>query len=175
MSMWVSMFANVGVFLGFLGVAYQLHLNTLGLAAASEHSASQLSSNTEIALMGDTGYAAVAKAMLRPHELNHEEVVQTWAYFSLAQMSAARSFDDYREGRVSEGNWLVAREVFISYINFPFGRIWWNAAKPSYSDSRTTAFFDAVQQGLDQVPENLTQQWLIEMHREAGKLQSAID
>ena len=62
------MFANVGVFVGFLGVAYQLHLNTLGLAAASE------------------------------------------------------------------GNWLTAREVFISYINFPFGRIWWNAAKPSYSD-----------------------------------------
>jgi len=54
-SHWIGLLANVGVFVGFLLVAYQLHLNTQSLQASSIEKTHDLLSNAKIALMGDTG------------------------------------------------------------------------------------------------------------------------
>ncbi len=173
LSQWISVIANVGVFLGFVIIAYQLQLNTVSLKASSINQASNLSQNAEIALMGDTGYAAVAKSILTPSELSPAELMQVWSYFSMANYSASQAHNDFQEGLVTEEDWNYSRDIFISYINFPIGRVWWDSHRRAYTDTKMMGFIDAVQERLDETPKDLTQKQFVEMIDAAKKLGDA--
>ena len=113
---WVGIVANVGVLLGFILVAYQLQLNTTALQTTSKHKTNELLSNAEMALMGDTGNAAFAHALLDPESVTPEEMVQIWSYFSLSFLSVSQVFFDYRDGLVSEERWQYAADLYISGV-----------------------------------------------------------
>lgn len=53
-------------------------------------------------MMGDTGYAAMAKSMTDPKSLSPDELMQMWAYLSLTSFSATLAFGDYNQGIISE-------------------------------------------------------------------------
>lgn len=167
---WVSLLANIGVVLGFVVVAYQLNLNTESLRASSSYQRSDLATNAEVAMIGDTGYAAYAKSMVNPAGLTQAEMIQVWAYFSIAQVSAVQAYMDYESGRITDADWDFSRQSFASYFNYPLGRIWWEETVKAMTFSGNTAFFDAVQEVLDQSPENATSTWFLEMNRRAGEL-----
>ncbi len=99
---WVGIVANLGVFAGFLLVAYQLHQNTIGLQSNAAYNSNELLANSDTALMGDTGYAAMAKSMTDPKSLSPDELMQMWAYLSLTTFSATLAFEDYNQGIISE-------------------------------------------------------------------------
>ena len=122
---WISIIANIGVFVGFLLVAYQLQLNTKALATTGSHKSSELFSNAEMALMGDTGSSALAKALLHPALISDEELMQVWSYFSLGFLAASQAFEDYQSGVISEERWLFVADLYISYINHPVGLLYW--------------------------------------------------
>ena len=103
---WVGILANVGVLVGFVLVAYQLQLNTTALQTTSKHKTNELFSNAEMALMGDTGNAAYAHALLDPESITPEEMVQNWSYFSLSFYAASQVYFDFQDGLVSEERWL---------------------------------------------------------------------
>lgn len=167
---WVGVVANVGVFAGFLLVAYQLHQNTMSLQSTSVSTANQLFANSDTAMMGDTTYAAFAHALIDPAHLSPEEVAQMWAYSSVTLFSANVAFDDYRQGIISEDRWNAIRDVFVTYINHPVGRIIWNTQAQGFAASEDRGFFESVQKRLDEVPPNTTQHWFREMIEEVRAL-----
>jgi len=171
---WVGLLANVGVFVGFVLVAYQLHLNTQGLQASSIETTHDILSNAEMALMGDTGYDAYAKSILNPADLSPGELMQVWTYQSMAYIAAFQSFIDFREGRVSEETWINQREVFISHFNYPLGRIWWEEAQ-SASEPETVVFFESVNESLRTQPPNQTSTWFTNMLKRAQGLRADTD
>ena len=66
---WVAIFANIGVLMGFLFVAYQLQLNTTALQTSSTHKTNELFAMLESSLMGDTAHEAFAQAMIDPYSI----------------------------------------------------------------------------------------------------------
>ena len=160
---WVGIVANVGVFAGFLLVAYQLHQNTVGLQSTSVSNSSQLFASADLSMMGDTTYAAFAHALTDPASMSPEELAQMWAYFSVSLFSANVAYDDYRQGIISEDRWLGIRDTFVSYINHPVGRIIWAAQADSFAESANRDFFETVQARLDASPPDVTQAWFLEM------------
>lgn len=168
---WVSLLANIGVLFGFVAVAYQLHLNTTSLEAASSHLTKELSTSAEVALMGDTGHAAYAKSIVNPSQMTHSEIVQLWAYFSIAHMAATQSFTDYQEGRTTERSWHIQRELFVSYFNYPLGLVWWESNEPVYGSDHHNDFFSSVQEKLGSVPENVTRNWFLEIYEKSRSLE----
>ena len=157
MSQWISLVANVGVFVGFILIAYQIQQNNTTLLTSSVHNSNELFSNSELALMGDTGYAALTKALDDPGGISKEELMQVWSYLSVANYSAVQVYDDYKLGVISKERWLIARDTYISYINHPVGLIWWKSMGSAFENTGNRAYFDAIEEGLSQTPENLTQ------------------
>lgn len=167
---WTSLAANVGVFLGFLMLAYQIHQQSAALASTSNQQSYQLFASGEEALMGDTGFAAYAKAMDSPESLSPEELVQVWTYLTVATYTALQVFEDYRQGVVSKETWLYAREIFVGYINHPVGLIVWEAyAKFPHAEAQR--FIAAIQERLDEVPRNAAQQQFRYFLGEVAKIQ----
>lgn len=156
---WVGIAANVGVFAGFLLVAYQLHQNTVSLQSASGYTSNELFASADTAMMGDTAYAAYAQSLTDPASLSPEELMQIWSYSSVTLFSAIVAFDDDQQGVISEARWLAVREIFVSYINHPVGRIIWAAQAEGSEKSEGRPFFDSVQARLDELPPDATQLW----------------
>ncbi|MGD2047173.1 MAG: hypothetical protein PVH96_13250, partial [Gemmatimonadota bacterium] len=145
---WVAILANVGVFAGFVLVAYQLHQNTISLQSNSAYTSNQLFASSDMSMMGDTTYAAFAHALTDPPSLSPEELAQMWAYSSVTMFSAVVAFDDHEQGVISEPHWLAARDTFVSYINHPIGRIIWAAQADALETAGNRAFFESVQERL---------------------------
>ena len=158
-SQWVGVLANIGVLLGFLVIAYQLQLNRDSMQQASNQQSSSLGTSAEVALMGDTGYAAYAKSIVSPSELTHEELVQFWTYMSIAQLNAQQAFIDYSEGRISKQGWFSARDTFVFYFNYPMGRVWFEESKRVAEGTELSAFYESAQEALDRVPIDQTSKW----------------
>jgi hypothetical protein len=167
---WIGIVANVGVFAGFLLVAYQLHQNTLSLQSTSVYTSNQLFASSDMSMMGDTSYAAFAHALTDPARISPEELAQMWGYVSVTMFSASVAFDDYRQGIISQDRWLGIRETFVSYINHPIGRIIWTAQGAGFQSSPNRPFFEAIQQRLDEIPPNATQGWFRDMLEQARAL-----
>jgi hypothetical protein len=168
---WVAILANLGVFAGFVLVAYQLQQNSQALVSASSHTTAELFSNGDIAMIGDTGYVAFAKALDEPQNITRDELVQLWSYLSLSAFSASQVYDDYRQGIIPESEWIAARELFISYFNHSVGRLWWKLTMAdTYAESSTVAMVASVEEGLAQVPKNLTQQQFRRWHEAVSRL-----
>lgn len=87
---WMGVIANVGVFAGFLLVAYQLHQNTISLQSTSAYASNQLFASSDMSMMGDTTYAAFAHSLTDPAGLSPEEMAQMWASSSVTMFSANR-------------------------------------------------------------------------------------
>lgn len=167
---WIAIFANVGVLLGFLAIAYQLQLNRESMRQASNLQSSVVATTAEAALMGDTGYAAYAKSISNPSDLTPAEIVQFWTYMSIAQNNALQAFVEYREGRISEQDWLYARDLFIFYFNYPMGRVWFDATKNAAEGTKLSEFWESTSARLESVPENQTGNWFLEMYEGAKSL-----
>lgn len=167
---WMVVLANIGVFAGFLLVAYQLHQNTISLQSTSVYTSSQLFANSDMAMMGDTTYEAFARSLTDPTHLSPGELAQMWGYFSVTMFSANVAFEDYRQGIISEERWLGIRDVFVSYINHPIGPIIWRTQFDAEENPRNGAFYTSVQEGLDAATMNGTQQWFRAMLEEARAL-----
>lgn len=172
---WVGVVANVGVFAGFLVVAYQLHQNTISLQSTSAYTSNQLFASSDMSMMGDTTYAAFAHSLIDPASLSPEELAQMWGYSSVTMFSAAVAFDDYRQGVISEARWLAVREIFVSYINHPIGRIIWAAQAEASEDARNGGFYDSVQERLDEISPNATQHWFRDMLEDVRALPAEHD
>jgi hypothetical protein len=95
-----------------------------------------------------------------------------WAYSSVTMFSAIVAFDDYQQGVISETQWLAVREIFVSYINHPVGRIIWAAQADASEAAGNGAFFESVQERLDEIPPDATQLWFHAMLEEIRALPS---
>lgn len=171
LAQWVGVIANIGVLLGFLAIAFQLRLSWDSMQQASNQQFSTLATNAEVALMGDTGYAAYAKSIMNPSELTPEELVQFWTYLSIAQLNAQQAYIDFTEGRISEKAWLYSRNYFVGYFNYPMGRIWYEETARAAEGTELSKFFDSVQEELDASPPNLTSVWFKKMYERARQLE----
>lgn len=167
---WIAIFANVGVLLGFLAIAYQLQLTRESMRQAASLQSSIVATTAEAALMGDSGHAAYAKSITNPSELTPAEIVQFWTYMSIAQANALQAFVEYREGRSSEQDWFYARDFFIFYFNYPMGRAWFDAAREAAEGSELRPFWDSTNERLNSVPSNQTSDWFFEMYRRAQSI-----
>jgi hypothetical protein len=153
---WMGIFANLGVFAGFLLVAYQLHQTTVGLQSSSVSTSNQIFADSDMAMMGDSTFEAFAHSLTDPASLTPAELTQLWGYSSVTMFSANVAFDDYRQGIISEDRWEAVRDTYISYINHPVGRIIWAEQSKAFVNSNNHAFFDSVQERLDAVRPNET-------------------
>jgi hypothetical protein len=169
---WIGILANIGVLFGFLAVAYQLQLNRESMQQASNLASSNLATSAETALMGDSGHEAYAKSIMNPSELTPGELVQVWTYMSMGSLSAMQSHREYVEGRISEGAWLQARDQFISYFNYPMGRLWFAESSQGQSGTTQQEFWEAARIGLEAAPPDQTQAWFMRMYRGAKSLGS---
>jgi hypothetical protein len=163
---WISIFANVGVLVGFIVVAYQLQLNTKALQTSSIHKTNELFANLETSLMGDTANEAFASAMIDPKELTPGQISQIWSLHSLGLFVATQTYLDYRNGVVSQEQWDLASQQYIGYINHPVGLNIWNKSKALYTDPLMIEFVEAIDEKLNRTPENLTQSIFLELVEE---------
>jgi hypothetical protein len=110
---------------------------------------------------------AFAHSLTDPSSLSPEEMTQMWGR---TLFSANVAFDDYRQGIISEDRWYRIRGIFVSYVNHPIGRIIWKGEADAAGIDGDRAFYESVQERLDEIPPNATQIWFVEMLEEVRAL-----
>ena len=167
----IALLANIGVFLGFLAVAWQLGLTRLALEASSSQASQQLFAAAEQSFMGEDAYRTFSKALLEPENITPAEMMQVWAYMSVGQSAAWQTWQDYQNGSVSQASWEFARDSFIAYIAHPVGEVWWHAFDDPNNAAGYQAFRDAIDTRARELPPNLAQQQFRHMIERVGQLQ----
>ena len=77
---WLTLVANLGVLAGFVLLAMQLNQNTTAIRSQNAAEVTKVAAGAELAAIGDTGYVALTRAMLRPAEMSDEQVLHLWYY-----------------------------------------------------------------------------------------------
>jgi hypothetical protein len=126
---WLTLVANVGVVVGIVLVAVQLHENAEATRVQSEYALTGAVQSAEIACIGDTLSEAMITAVLKPSELTEAQVYQVWCYLDVAISAAQYTWLAYRDGHASQETWDNAKQQLVDYMDFDIGRIIWNHLK----------------------------------------------
>ncbi len=104
----------------------------------------------EVALMGDNGAEALARAFEQPAELSTSEIAQVWTYLYTAMASAQAIYEMHALGLASRADWERARGTAPLYLSFPFGQVWWRETKAGFP----TDFVEEVEDAMSESDRN---------------------
>jgi hypothetical protein len=104
----------------------------------------QISSNAELAAMGDTGYEAMTRAMLRPTEMSEEQILQFWYYVDNALNGIYNLWIARRAGLATEHEWIEAQNSYSYMLDFDAARIVWDRYKVHAFPAAFIEDFDAA-------------------------------
>ena len=129
----VSTAADVGVFIGFMMVAFQLQQNTVALDVQTKAAMASTYSAAETALIGDEGSTAYALSLTNPAEMSDSQIIQVWAYYGASIQASVTAFQAYQQGVVSRADYLGEVQSLASeYFSTPFSRILWKHSKGGF-------------------------------------------
>jgi hypothetical protein len=143
---WLGIAANLGVVAGFVLLAMQMDQNTKALRNQNAMGTNQTGSNVELAAMGDTGYEAMARAMLRPTEMTDEQILQFWYYVDNVLAGIYNLWIAHRAGLATESEWIEARNSYSYMLDFDAARIVWDRYKMHAFPAAFIEDFDAALQ-----------------------------
>jgi hypothetical protein len=129
LSQWLTVIANLGVVAGFLLLAMQLNQTTTAIEKQNASESAKVGMNAELAAIGDTGYEAMARAMLRPAEMREEQILQLWYYLDNVLGGLYSLWIAYEAGQASESDWAEACRGYAYMLDFEAARIVWNRYK----------------------------------------------
>lgn len=146
---WLTLVSNLGVAAGFVLLATQVR------QSADEIRLQQLSGRFDgtrtaaVAMFGETAHSALATALLRPSELNADQITQLWALLEMYVIDADEMFTAYRTGYATERDWEIARRSAVVNIHHPVGRILWRHLRDSYDPDLVQEIDRALAQAED--------------------------
>ena len=126
----ISTVADIGVFVGFVMVAFQLQQNTVALDAQAKAVMTSAFSAAETTMIGDDGATAWALSVTNPSKMTDSQILEVWAYFAASLRPSPSAFEAYRQKVISHGDYVEQTKSFAGdYLTTPFARIWWKYSK----------------------------------------------
>jgi len=146
---WLTLIANFGMIAGLVLVAMQMNFNARAINLQNAIEVNRDLNAGELALMGDSAFAAWTAGALHPEELTEEQFVQLWAYLQNAVLAGQNSWLAYNEGLTSQSSWAHTRRLVATYLTFRVGSVWWSEYKAAFQPE----FVEAIDGELaDAVP-----------------------
>jgi hypothetical protein len=144
LNQWLSLAANAGVIAGFILLAVQMQQNTDALQLQNQIELGRGAMTTDLAVMGDTGYAANATSILDPSQLTDAQIYQLTVYIDSVMNVAWNTWLAYLAGDATEESWNAALEWVGYFFSYDAAKIVWNR----YKDGYPKPFVDAVDASL---------------------------
>ena len=157
---WLTLGANFGVIFGLVLVAFQFQQNTDAIRLQARLSASGSIQSAELSVAGDTLAEAWAKSILTPSELTPGEVVQVWSYLVAGMTGVHQNWVAYDAGYTTARDLEATMQAATTYLNYPYGLVYWNAVKNYQYDSEFVALVD---EALTDLGPNSTQISLLKL------------
>ena len=146
----VSTVADVGVFVGFIMVAFQLQQNTAALDAQAKAVMTSSLSAAETTMIGEDGATAFARSVTVPSELTDSQIVELWAYYASSAQPSVSAFQAYKLGLISRSDYLEQVDAFAGvYLTTDFARIWWANTKNGFFAPELIGDIDAALSRLE--------------------------
>lgn len=127
---WLMLVTNLGVVAGFILIALQLQQNSQALEIQARAISDSTAVAAEAAFMGENIADAYAVAQLRPSELTDGQMMQVSGYLTTKLVSISQYYYGFKQGLLTEHEWLEARHYYVKEFNFPVARAYWNSAAP---------------------------------------------
>jgi len=125
----ISTMADVGVFIGFIMVAFQLQQNTVALELQTTTAISSAFSASETTMIGDTGASAMALSMTNPASMTDSQIIEVWTFLAASMQPAVSAFHAYKRNAIDRPSYLEQIDAGADYITTPFARTWWKHTK----------------------------------------------
>lgn len=129
----ISTGADVGVFIGFVMIAFQLQQNTVALDTQAKAAMTSAYSAAETTIIGDAGASALALSYTNPAEMTDSQIMEVWAYYAASLQPSVTAFQAYKQKVISRADYLERVEGFaVDYLTVPSARIVWTHSKDSF-------------------------------------------
>jgi hypothetical protein len=125
----ISTVADVGVFIGFIMVAFQLQQNTVALELQAKAASSSAFSASETTMIGDEGAIAFALSITDPAAMTDSQIIEVWTFHAASMQPAVSAFQAYKQNVLSRTDYLEQIDAAADYITTPFARTWWKHTK----------------------------------------------
>jgi hypothetical protein len=161
---WISISANLGLIAGLVLVAVQLRQNAdlMRVQILSDNIATDQA--LDIAMFGDDGSIAWAKAIEEPSNLTSAEikVVDGWLINKVYQWQRIRMLED--EGLLPAGSTESdINDGFSFYFGNRFAKAWWkHERKRSYNSE----FKRMIDEAIDELDDQENLRWLNQLHED---------
>jgi hypothetical protein len=136
---WLTLLANLGVCAGFVALTVQMSQNTAAIRTQSANEAVRAVAAAQLAVLGDDGAAALAKAMLRPAEMTEAQILQLWLYADAILGSSYNIWLAHQAGLASEADWVETKRGVGYLLDYDPMRIVWDRYK---ADAFPQGFID---------------------------------
>jgi hypothetical protein len=146
---WLTLSANFGVVIGLVLVAFQFQQNTDAIRLQARLGASGSVQNAELSVAGDTLAEAWAKSILTPSELTPSEIVQVWSYLTAGMTGVHQNWLAHDAGYTTTRDLEQMARPATTYLNYPFGLVYWNATKNFQYDPDFVAIVDGALANLE--------------------------
>ena len=147
----LQLFANLGVLIGLVLLAYELKINTDMMRAQMISASTSGHQAAEVVMMGENPHEAYAKSVIAPHELTPAEVIQLWAYLGANAVQWSNTYSLYQAGILTVEDWQQEAAQATSYLTYGFGAEWWRVMKtsPGMANNEALADIDRAVEAVD--------------------------
>lgn len=129
---WLTPISNLGVLAGFILLAVQMNQNTQALRLQYASDFARDAAAAEMAAIGDTPNVSYAAAIDHPSELTTAQLADVWAYVDAGIYAALHVWSAHEAGYASDADWVAARRLGSSYVNFNVGQVIWKHWKSEF-------------------------------------------
>ena len=121
---WLSFAANVGVIVGLVLVAIQIHQNTEITKAQVANDYFLADMNLELAMMGEDPATSWVKAVYTPEEIERRDAAILDRYFNYGVVQILR-LEEMHESGLAPDDWRERVDYLSWHLGNEVGRRWW--------------------------------------------------